>query len=130
MGNSKGLTRREMLAHGSCGLAAALLGMGVRAGWAAEVAGQAAAFVMIENFSAAGQSQGVVRLAKVHKTDAQWRQQLSAEAYEVTNVHPVTRMRSSIRSTGRSAFLDQLNQLSTLSRMRSRNILLWITSSR
>ena len=84
MGNSTGLTRREVLAHGSYGLSAALLGMGVRAGWAADVPGQAAAFVMIENFSAGGQSQGVVRLAKVHKTDAQWRQQLSAEAYEVT----------------------------------------------
>lgn len=84
MGNSKGLTRREVVS-------AALLGIGVRAGWAAEVAGQSppprlqsAAFVMIETFSAAGQSQGVVRMAKVHKTDAQWRQQLSAEAYEVT----------------------------------------------
>ena len=63
MENSKGLTRREVLS-------AALLSMGVRAGWAADVAGQAAAFVMIENFSAAGQSQGVVRLTKVHKTDA------------------------------------------------------------
>jgi peptide-methionine (R)-S-oxide reductase len=39
---------------------------------------------MIENFSAAGQSQGVVRLAKIRKTDEQWRQQLSADAFTVT----------------------------------------------
>jgi peptide-methionine (R)-S-oxide reductase len=78
MDNSKGLTRRELFS-------AALLGVGVvRAGWAADIAGQSAAFVMIENFSASGQSQGVVRLAKVSKTDAQWRQQLSSAAYEVT----------------------------------------------
>ena len=78
MDSSKGFTRREVLS-------AALLGVGVvRAGWAADVAGQSAAFVMIENFSASGQSQGVVRLAKVTKTDAQWRQQLSSAAYEVT----------------------------------------------
>lgn len=72
-----GLTRREVL----WGM---LLGAGVRAGWAADVAGQSAGFVMIENFSAAGASQGVARVAKIRRTDAQWRQQLSADSYEVT----------------------------------------------
>ena len=38
----------------------------------------------IENFSAAGKSQGIVRVAKVVKSDAEWRAQLSAAAYNVT----------------------------------------------
>jgi peptide-methionine (R)-S-oxide reductase len=40
--------------------------------------------VSIENFSAAGNSEGIVRVAKVVKADAQWRTQLSALAYRVT----------------------------------------------
>ncbi len=40
--------------------------------------------VSIENFSVAGQSLGVVRLAKLVKNDTEWRKQLSALAYEVT----------------------------------------------
>jgi len=40
--------------------------------------------VMIENFSAAGKSEGVVSVAKVVKTDAEWRSQLSASAYQVS----------------------------------------------
>ena len=79
MRSSKAFTRRALLRQGA--FAAGVLAT-CRFGWAADVAGQTAAFVMIENFSASGQSQGVVRLAKVHKTDAQWRQQLSATAYD------------------------------------------------
>jgi peptide-methionine (R)-S-oxide reductase len=78
-----GFTRRAVLRDSALSLA--LLGIvGVRRGWAADVAAASAAFVMIENFSAAGQSQGVVRLAKIHKSDAQWRQQLSTESFVVT----------------------------------------------
>jgi peptide-methionine (R)-S-oxide reductase len=78
-----GLTRREVLRDSALSLG--LLGViGVRSSWAADIAAQSAPFVMIENFSAAGQSQGVARLAKIHKSDAQWRQQLSADSFVVT----------------------------------------------
>jgi peptide-methionine (R)-S-oxide reductase len=40
--------------------------------------------VSIENFSAAGKSEGIVRAAKLVKTDTQWRAQLSALSYHVT----------------------------------------------
>ncbi len=40
--------------------------------------------VTIENFSAAGKSEGSVRLAKIVKTDAQWRSQLPPLAYQVS----------------------------------------------
>ena len=38
----------------------------------------------IENFSVTGNSEGVVRVAKVIKTDAEWRKQLVGLAYNVT----------------------------------------------
>jgi len=40
--------------------------------------------VDVEAFTAAGQSQGVSMVPKIIRTDAQWRQQLSAMAYDVT----------------------------------------------
>ena len=40
--------------------------------------------VTIENFSADGKSQGSVRVAKIVKTEAEWRAQLSPLAYKVT----------------------------------------------
>jgi peptide-methionine (R)-S-oxide reductase len=40
--------------------------------------------VTIENFSAAGKSQGLVKVERVIKTDAEWRQQLSPASYGVT----------------------------------------------
>jgi peptide-methionine (R)-S-oxide reductase len=40
--------------------------------------------VKIENFTAAGKSAGVVSVARVTKTEAEWRAQLSPLAYNVT----------------------------------------------
>jgi peptide-methionine (R)-S-oxide reductase len=40
--------------------------------------------VSIENFSADGKSTGVVKVAKIVKSDGQWRGQLSALSFEVT----------------------------------------------
>ena len=40
--------------------------------------------VSIENFSASGKSEGIVRIAKIVKSDAEWRAELSALAYRVT----------------------------------------------
>ena len=40
--------------------------------------------VSIENFSASGKSEGIVRVAKIVKSDAEWRAELSALAYRVT----------------------------------------------
>jgi peptide-methionine (R)-S-oxide reductase len=39
--------------------------------------------VSIENFSASGKSEGIVRVAKIVKSDAEWRAELSALAYRV-----------------------------------------------
>jgi peptide-methionine (R)-S-oxide reductase len=40
--------------------------------------------ILIENFSTAGKSAGVVSMARVVKTDAEWRTQLSPIAYQVS----------------------------------------------
>jgi peptide-methionine (R)-S-oxide reductase len=51
---------------------------------ASAVASADAGAVAIEGFSAAGQSQGVSELPKIVRSDAQWQQQLSALAFDVT----------------------------------------------
>jgi len=71
--NSHAISRRSLLLGSAAG---ALLGAaGVRA---------AIAQVTIENFSAAGKSLGTVRVAKVVKSEAEWRKQLDKESYYVT----------------------------------------------
>jgi peptide-methionine (R)-S-oxide reductase len=40
--------------------------------------------VLIENFSVAGKSLGVMRRARIAKTDEEWQRQLSADAFRVT----------------------------------------------
>jgi peptide-methionine (R)-S-oxide reductase len=64
---------------------AALLGVACLGRRARSADSQAAAaqWVTIENFSAAGKSEGTARVAKVVKTDAEWHAQLSPLAFQV-----------------------------------------------
>jgi peptide-methionine (R)-S-oxide reductase len=53
-------------------------------GWAASSSGPMQdGEVLIENFSPAGKSQGVARVAKIVNTDAEWQAQLSPAAFRV-----------------------------------------------
>jgi peptide-methionine (R)-S-oxide reductase len=77
--------RRAVLTYG---IAAALAGSLIRRTWSADPAtvpasGAAAPKISIEQFSAAGKSQGLVQVDKVVKTDAQWRAQLSPASFYV-----------------------------------------------
>ena len=73
-------SRRDFIVRVS-GLAAAAF---MRQSWAAALSGPArGGDVSIELFSPAGKSQGIVRVAKIVKSDAEWRAQLAAAAYAV-----------------------------------------------
>ncbi|MGH8139394.1 MAG: peptide-methionine (R)-S-oxide reductase MsrB [Steroidobacteraceae bacterium] len=74
-------TRRTVLSCGVAAMTATLMG---RSTWAASLSSpEAGSLVPIEEFSAAGKSQGVVRVATLVRSDAEWRSQLSAAAYQV-----------------------------------------------
>jgi peptide-methionine (R)-S-oxide reductase len=75
------MRRREILIGGAALLSVAWLGR--RSGSADAQAGPGQ-WVTVESFSAAGKSEGTVRLAKVVKTDAEWHAKLSPLAFQVT----------------------------------------------
>lgn len=77
-----GLTRRDIL-RGSALTFGFVVVAGAERSWA-NIEAESAAFVMIENFSPDGKSQGVSRVAKIHKSDAEWQKQLSSDSYVVT----------------------------------------------
>ena len=73
------LSRRAVLIRGLAAVAsAACVGR-----WSAAAASSTDT-VTIENFAASGKSAGVVTLAKVIKSDAEWRSQLSPQSYQIT----------------------------------------------
>ena len=74
--------RRRLLCMGLLSLASG--GLTARLLAATQSAPAPSSEVSIENFSPAGASLGVVRIAKLVKSDAEWRAQLSALAYQVT----------------------------------------------
>jgi peptide-methionine (R)-S-oxide reductase len=73
-------TRRQFVVSGLSACALCAAGRGVTG------TGSAApgANVTIENFAASGASQGTAEVARVVKTDEEWRKQLSKAAYQVT----------------------------------------------
>jgi peptide-methionine (R)-S-oxide reductase len=76
-------TRRDFILQGLISLLA--VGAGRRVPSAPLVSGpKRSATVTIENFSAAGISQGRVEVARVLKSDEEWRKLLSPLAYQVT----------------------------------------------
>jgi len=72
--------RRSLLIQGLGLLALGIAGAKTRALADAPAGGM----VAIENFSPAGMSLGVVQVAKVVKTDADWRKMLSPDSYDIT----------------------------------------------
>jgi peptide-methionine (R)-S-oxide reductase len=74
-------TRRVLLIQGLSALSLALIASRTRVSANAAPSEQ---IVSIENFAPSGKSLGIVRVAKVVKTDAEWRQALPADSYDIT----------------------------------------------
>src|SRR5580700_5137007 len=74
-------SRRLLLAGGLGAVAYGIIAGKTRAFGEAAAAG---GMVSIENFDAAGKSLGVAQVSKVVKSDAEWRQMLSPESYDIT----------------------------------------------
>src|SRR5580693_2242584 len=74
-------TRRILLVGG---LGAVALGIIASKTHAFADAKPTGGMVTIENFDASGKSLGMVQVAKVVKSDADWRKLLSAESYDIT----------------------------------------------
>ncbi len=72
------LARRGLL------ISSASLAIGAAAGVWPRLARAAVPMVTIEDFSPAGKSLGRAQVAKIVKSEADWRKQLSAESFEVT----------------------------------------------
>jgi peptide-methionine (R)-S-oxide reductase len=75
------MRRRDLLVGGAALLTVAWIGRRSRS---AQTAMGAQQWVTIEAFSAAGRSEGTMRVAKVVKTDAEWHAELSPLAFQVT----------------------------------------------
>jgi peptide-methionine (R)-S-oxide reductase len=78
----KRIGRREFLGGGALLVGAAwLAGRASSAG--PQPASEAGGLVVIENFSAAGKSEGTAQVPKIQKSDAEWRAQLAPLAFQV-----------------------------------------------
>ncbi len=81
---SRVLTRRRFFCYGAAPLGLAVAAsLDAKRALAAPPAAQSPD-VMIENFSAAGQSEGVVKVPRLVKSEAEWQKQLSPGSFEVT----------------------------------------------
>ena len=79
--NSSPISRRYLIQAGLSGLAVLAAN---RARSATPSAPKPGATVSIENFSAAGVSQGIAEVERVVKTDDEWRKQLSQASFRIT----------------------------------------------
>jgi peptide-methionine (R)-S-oxide reductase len=75
------LSRRHFL---TAGLVACAGFATLRGAIGSTLSGPKSATVKIENFSVDGKSAGIVEVARITKTDAEWRSQLSSDSYGVT----------------------------------------------
>lgn len=73
--------RRTLLLHAAGCFALGVMGVRTRASADTPPSGDT---VSIENFAPTGNSLGVIQVLKIVKTEAEWRQMLSPESYEIT----------------------------------------------